>query len=292
MQGHRNDKRLQDIGERLARTPWLTSTSPSSGNESSESSRRVEREVTLASDAALVRDPGDLARSEESSWLLDDEARGDLDSSLPTSSSDGQKSMAAVTQEGQAVKAVLAPGDSADTAEEQSDTDSELPLDHHERVVEKGTLVTEACHQEEAGSGGATCRPTARGGKAIAEDPEDPTPGDGMTATAVSVTGASSEASSNATDAQSAILMATRTTPPDDSTQDPLGESKAVPSDALITSIAHEDLVQLHAETMRASMNEIAGELAVTTATRQSSSPEWLNSRIAAAEAVRTKMPF
>lgn len=46
-------------------------------------------------------------------------------------------------------------------------------------------------------------------------------------------------------------------------------------------------VMERHAEAMRASMNELVGELAVTTATRPSASQDWLDSRVAAAEEVR-----
>ena len=46
-------------------------------------------------------------------------------------------------------------------------------------------------------------------------------------------------------------------------------------------------LVDRHAEAMRSSLNEIVGELAVTTATRPTASQEWLDSRVVAAEEVR-----
>lgn len=45
-------------------------------------------------------------------------------------------------------------------------------------------------------------------------------------------------------------------------------------------------IVERHAEAMRASMNEIVGELAVTTATRPSASQDWLDSRVIAAKDV------
>lgn len=48
-------------------------------------------------------------------------------------------------------------------------------------------------------------------------------------------------------------------------------------------------LVEQHAEAMRASMNELVGELAVTTATRPTASQDWLDSRVVAAEEVRTE---
>lgn len=47
-------------------------------------------------------------------------------------------------------------------------------------------------------------------------------------------------------------------------------------------------VMERHAEAMRASMNELVGELAVTTATRPSASQDWLDSRVVAAEEVRT----
>lgn len=47
-------------------------------------------------------------------------------------------------------------------------------------------------------------------------------------------------------------------------------------------------LVERHAEAMRANMNELAGELAVTTATRPMATQDWLDSRVAAAEEVST----
>eukprot|EP00904_Undaria_pinnatifida_P011141 jgi/Undpi1/7157/HiC_scaffold_22.g09631.m1 len=45
-------------------------------------------------------------------------------------------------------------------------------------------------------------------------------------------------------------------------------------------------VVERHAEAMRSSMNELVGELAVTTATRPSASQDWLDSRVVAAEEI------
>ncbi|CAN0374409.1 unnamed protein product, partial [Ectocarpus sp. 8 AP-2014] len=45
-------------------------------------------------------------------------------------------------------------------------------------------------------------------------------------------------------------------------------------------------VVERHAEAMRASMNELVGELVMTTATRPSASQEWLDSRVVAAEEI------
>lgn len=65
-------------------------------------------------------------------------------------------------------------------------------------------------------------------------------------------------------------------------------ESAAAAAGAVETGAeaAARAVVERHAEAMRASMNELVGELAVTTATRPSSSQDWLNSRVVAAEEV------
>lgn len=65
-------------------------------------------------------------------------------------------------------------------------------------------------------------------------------------------------------------------------------ESAAAAAGAVETGAeaAARAVVERHAEAMRASMNELVGELAVTTATRPSASQDWLNSRVVAAEEV------
>lgn len=72
-------------------------------------------------------------------------------------------------------------------------------------------------------------------------------------------------------------------------------ESAAAAAAAVETraEAAARAVVERHAEAMRASMNELVGELAVTTATRPSASQDWLDSRVVAAEEVREKrLPF
>ncbi|CAM9578971.1 unnamed protein product, partial [Laminaria digitata] len=65
-------------------------------------------------------------------------------------------------------------------------------------------------------------------------------------------------------------------------------ESAAAAAAAVETGAeaAARAVVERHAEAMRASMNELVGELAVTTATRPSASQDWLDSRVVAAEEV------
>lgn len=67
-------------------------------------------------------------------------------------------------------------------------------------------------------------------------------------------------------------------------------ESAAAAAGAVETGAeaAARAVMERHAEAMRASMNELVGELAVTTATRPSASQDWLDSRVAAAEEVRS----
>lgn len=65
-------------------------------------------------------------------------------------------------------------------------------------------------------------------------------------------------------------------------------ESAAAAAGAVETGAeaAARAVMERHAEAMRASMNELVGELAVTTATRPSASQDWLDSRVVAAEEV------
>ncbi|CBJ29226.1 expressed unknown protein [Ectocarpus siliculosus] len=65
-------------------------------------------------------------------------------------------------------------------------------------------------------------------------------------------------------------------------------ESAAAAAAAVETGAeaAARAVVERHAEAMRASMNELVGELVMTTATRPSATQEWLDSRVVAAEEI------
>ncbi|CAM9266302.1 unnamed protein product, partial [Ectocarpus sp. 12 AP-2014] len=65
-------------------------------------------------------------------------------------------------------------------------------------------------------------------------------------------------------------------------------ESAAAAAAAVETGAeaAARAVVERHAEAMRASMNELVGELVMTTATRPAASQEWLDSRVLAAEEI------
>lgn len=71
-------------------------------------------------------------------------------------------------------------------------------------------------------------------------------------------------------------------------------ESAAAAAAAVETGAeaAARAVVERHAEAMRASMNELVGELVMTTATRPSASQEWLDSRVVAAEEVSGAEPL